>query len=613
MKKLALLLALCLLLGCTACAAGDGASASAGASSGASATSAGGEDAGATAAGWAEQMNAFLEKFPAETGNSDEAIEGGTLRVALPSAVPFPGILNRQFANDLVDYQIMQWFTGTLLTVDESYRYSQDGAATYTYDQEAKTVTLTMKEGVKWHDGAPVTMDDLVFGYEIMAHPEYENSIFYESQIKNVEGAEAYRLGEASAISGLTLSDDNNTLTIQFIEFTPSILLSGFFSWPAARHYYGELDFADIAGHERTRLAPLGFGPFKVVSITPGERVELEAFADYWQGAPKLDSIVMEVVNPDLLPTAMAAGEYDIAAFPAASYQDHQQPQNYSYLGRLDSWYGFTAFQLGHLDAETYENVADPEAKMANKALRQAIGYAVDNASIGSQLYGGLSFPAPTALPATASHLADPAIPGYPYSPDKANALLDEAGYVDVDGDGYREDPAGEAFTIQWLVGEGDGMDTVAMYKIQNWADVGLRVEMMGGGPMETISFYAELQSEAPAYDMFDHAWQTEGDPNPSLFWGKTAYLNLGHYASDEMDALLAALNAPENFDEAALAQSYHAWQAFFQEEAPAIATTWRGSIFAVNARVKNYSVVPPAQKPSWHLIELTAEEPFSR
>lgn len=557
-------------------------------------------------------IDEVIAQFPAATQNSEPGISGGILNVALVTESAFEGIMNPCFYESSDDSDILRWFTESVLSADENFVYDQDGAATYEYDVDAKTMTLKLKDGIKWHDGQPVTLDDLVFAYEVISHKDYEG-LRYDDSITNIVGVEEYHNGTADTISGLELSDDKMTLTIHFKEFYPSILVGGIWSKPIPRHYYGDIPVKEMAAHEKTRKTPIGFGPFKVKNIVPGEAVELERFDDYYLGAPKLDGVKISVISAELVPAAVEEGKFDIAEFSTQKYPDYKDPTNYSYLGEIETVFSYTGFKLGKWDQETNSNIYDPNSKMANVKLRQAIGYAVDNATLAEQLYNGLRFLATTVITPRHASYQNKEIVGYTYDPEKAKQLLDEAGYIDVDGDGYREDPNGQPFTITWATMDGLNAETYAQFKIQNWADVGLKVELYNGRLTEFNAFYEAVEGDDPAIDMYDGAWQTGFDPNPSNLWGPNSFGNYTRYTSDRFTSIINDISSSKAWDSEFLSNKYHEFQQAFFEEAPAIPSLWRIGLYAVNNRVKNFEVTSFDIKLFSHLIELTAEDTYKK
>lgn len=560
----------------------------------------------------ASAVEAIGKKFPITVKNDNASIEGGVLKVAMVTDSANAGVLNPCFYEDAYDSEVLIWFTESILSFDDNFVADQDGAATYEYDKDAKTITLKMKDGVKWHDGEQVTLDDLLFAYEVLCNKDYEGTR-YDDSFLNIEGVEEYHSGKVDTISGLKLSEDKMTLIIQFKEFYPSILVGGFWTSPISRHYFEGIAIKDMAASEKSRKTPIGFGPFKVKNVVPGESVEFERFDDYWQGKPKLDGVIVSVCKMDLAPSAMEEGKFDIAQFSSQQYPDYTAPTNYQYVGQLETVFNYTGFKLGKWDAEQEKDIYDPNCKMANINLRQAIGYAMDNDTIGKELYNGLRVLATTIITPRHKAYQDATLAGYNYDPEKAKQLLDDAGYKDVDGDGYREDPNGKKFTITWATMDGEGADTFAQFKIQCWKAVGLNVELYNGRPTEFNAFYDAVEKDDPAIDMYDAAWDTGYDPNPNALWGPETTNNMTRYTSDSLTSIIKEISSEKAWDSAFLTQKYKEWQEAFFTEAPAIPTLWRVQLTAVNNRVKNYDLTAYDIKQTYHLIELTANDTIKK
>ncbi len=131
---------------------------------------------------------------------------------------------------------------------------------------------------------------------------------------------------------------------------------------------------------------------------------------------------------------------------------------------------------------------------MADKSLRQAMGYALDNDAVGSRFYNGLRTNATTLIPPVFGTLHNTEVEGYTLNIDKANQLLDDAGYKDVDGDGMREDKNGEKLTINFAsMSGGETAQPLADYYIQQWNEIGLDIHNTGR-LIDFQAFYDKLK-----------------------------------------------------------------------------------------------------------------------
>ena len=147
-------------------------------------------------------------------------------------------------------------------------------------------------------------------------------------------------------------------------------------------------------------------------------------------------------------------------------------------LGRQELYYSYVGFKLGKYDYDASLTITnEAEAKMGDNVLRQAMGYALDVEQVNEVYYFNLRERANSLIPPVFKSFHDASIEGYNYDPEKANQLLDEAGYKDTDGDGLREDPKGEKLKINLAAMAGDEtQEQVISYYLQNWGEVGLDV-----------------------------------------------------------------------------------------------------------------------------------------
>lgn len=554
-----------------------------------------------------------IEDFSQDSSTEGEAIDGGTLNFGLVTDTPFEGTLNFNFYSGTFDNEIIKWFDESLLSVDKNHNYTQDGAATFEVSEDHRTFTFTIRDDVNWHDGEPVKAEDWAYAIEVIGHPDYDGPR-YDSSFRNIEGMEEYHQGDTDSISGLEVVDEK-TLKITYIEGTPSLLAGGIWPYALPKHIFEEIPVEDMSASDVVRKNPIGFGPFKVDSIVPGESVSMTANEDYWQGVPKLDGVTVKVVNPQTVVQALKSGDVDVVdSFPADQYADVEaELTNVEFLGTVDMSFSYIGFKLGTWDKEAQEVKPNPDAKMADINLRRAMWYAVDNDAVAKQFYHGLRWNANTLIPPSHPDYHDSSIKAPTYDPEKANQILDEAGYVDVNNDGMRENPDGEELVINFAsMSSGDIAEPLTNYYIQSWEKVGLNVQLLDGRLIEFNSFYDKVGqngNDDPAVDIYQGAWSVATDVDPSGLYGRQAIFNFSRYASEENDRLLKEGLSEEAFDLEYRQEVFNKWQQLMVDEIPVFPTLYRAILVPVNNRVVNYSI--GADFMGFHEIGVTQEKPY--
>ncbi|MEC6747491.1 oligopeptide ABC transporter substrate-binding protein [Marinilactibacillus sp. XAAS-LB27] len=558
--------------------------------------------------------------FETRVENDGEAIEGGTMSIGYVSDSPFTGIFSWELYSGNPDFQVMQYTMGELVGSDENYQIDDSGAATMELDQENNTVTLTVKDGITWHDGEPLTADDILYAHEIIADPEYAG-VRYTSDLQNIVGIDEYKTGAADSISGMTLSDDEMTLTIQYQEVGVQMLQAGGGVWTyaAPRHYLGEIPVADLESAPEVRERPLGYGPFKVENIVPGESVSYSRYEDYWRGTPILDGIELQTVPTSTAVAAMENAQFDLfISMPTDQYDTFADLPGYSIVGRDENSYTYIGFKLGEWQEadgdEPAKNVYNPDAKMADVNLRQAMAYAIDNDAVGERFYQGLRRRATSPIIPNFSDYFNEDVEGYPFDVEEANRILDEAGYELAEGEEFRTTPEGEELVINFAsMSGGDVAEPIAEYYIQSWKRIGLNVQLLEGRLHEFNSFYDRVEADDPQIDIYQGAWGTGTDPTPDGLYGETAPFNYTRWVTDENTEYMEQMLSAEGFDTEWRAGVFNEWQEYFMEELPIIPTLFRTEVFPVNNRVGAYDVTvganPDDSGVSYHTWYLTSED----
>ena len=340
-------------------------------------------------------------KFMTETQNNGNAVPGAVLSVAMVKDSPLVGIFNQAMYKDGYDGDIIEWFLGSyILDIDENFEVTDTGIATLSVDPENKKATIKIKDGMKWSDGQPIVADDIIYTYEVIGNKEY-TGVRYSDESAKIVGMEDYKAGKASTISGIKKVDDK-TVEISFKEMGQGIYTggNGMERYAMPKHYLKDVPIKDLEKSEKIRSKVVVAGPYTISSIVPGESIELKGNPYYFKGKPKTDKVTIQIVNSQTITAAMKSGKYDIVLdIPTELYKTYKDLDNIDTLGRQELYYSYLGFKMGKYDKTKGENVVNPNAKVADLKLRQALAYGLDIKQMVKAFYDGLREKATSSVP----------------------------------------------------------------------------------------------------------------------------------------------------------------------------------------------------------------------
>lgn len=526
--------------------------------------------------------------------------KGGTLVYAIDA--PPEGLFNWAFYGIATDAEVLGLFDEGLLEYDENLAPVPNLASWETADNQ--TYTFKFEQGVKWHDGNELTVHDWVFALETLAHKDYDGPRY--SNVQNVEGAPAFREGTADSISGLKVIDDY-TIEVKFDQ--PRLNnLTNVWSYPMNSKAFEGIAVADMSAHELVRTKPVGLGPFKVEKIVPGESVELVRNDNYWKGEVNLDKIIIRVIDNTATLGALQNEDVHMVGLQPVTAPDVEGLENVDVVTAPGLSYYYVGFKLGKFDSEK-NVISEVNPKYQDKKLRQAMMYAINRQEWVDAFFFGYGKPVNKPVPSSHWISADDSdLPNaYEYDPEKAKALLDEAGFKDVDGDGFREDPNGEKFVVKFshYATGNPTFETRATALTQYWNEVGLSTELE---MTEVNLYYDMIEKDDPGIETFFGGWGTGADPDPSDLWKADKLWNYPRYNNPEADALLdQALSVEEmGTDTEKRKQVYVEWQKILNEEVPMLYIAELEEIMGVNKNVGGFTMdVSGYNNPSeWYLNE---------
>ena len=533
-----------------------------------------------------------LSIFPIKTSNNEPAVENATLQVAIVKDDPLVGVFNEILYQDGYDGDILSMFlSSSLFEVNDNFEIIDTGVATLNVDAKNKKATIKIKDGIKWSDGVPLTADDIIYAYEVLGSKDY-TGIRYTKEYQKVIGMNDYHSGKSKTISGVKKIDDK-TVEISFSEMGQSIFSggNGLMTNALPKHYLKDVPIKNLVSSDKIRTKPVTLGPYNLVKISRGESMEFVANPYYYKGKPKIKKAILQVVNPQSIVAALKAGKYDyVMEMPDSLYNNYKDFRNLEVLGQQDLYYSYVGFKLGHFDKAKGENVSDPNAKMADLNLRQAMIYAIDVDQIAQAFYFGLRQRATSTVPPVFKKYFPKDLTGFPYNLAKAKQLLDESGYKDVNNDGFREDKNGKPLQIKMaFMAGGDVAEPLAQFYLQSWKKIGLNVSLTSGRLLAFQNFYEKVQGDTKDIDVFFAAWGVGTDVNPTSSAGRSSQLNFTRFVSPENDKFIAEILGEKSLTIPNYkAEMYKKWQEYYINQAVEVPLMYKYKLTPVNKRLKN-------------------------
>jgi peptide/nickel transport system substrate-binding protein len=401
-------------------------------------------------------------------------------------------------------------------------------ASDYTVSDDGLTWTFTLQPDAMWHDGEPVTAEDVAFTMEFIKdnqHLRWTDPV--TTQVESVEVVD-----EHTAVIHLTAPTPGFALLIAAdVPILPQHI------WQNAALTWGE----------PVDMPPIGSGPYKIVEHQTDVMYRMEANPDYWGGAPLVDSVVFVIINDiNAQMTALRSGEIDFATgYVPPELVDEMNSDASVAIARAP---GYVLDYVGmHCD----------RAPLNDTTFRLALAYAVNVEEITSVLYsdyavaGSPGYVPPSAPWATPIEQL--------FDPDKAMAMLDEAGYLDTDDDGWRETPDGEPIDLEMHTQTSSAIRMRAGELVAEFAAaVGIRIQPTPGD----FNTWMTTVREHGDYDMYLGGWSAPVQQNPdrlAQLFRTGGALNFIDFTDPDLDTLLdtfkSELDSTKRLEQAAQIQ----------------------------------------------------------
>ena len=420
----------------------------------------------------------------------------------------------------------------SLVGYDVEYNMYNDISESHEVQPDGKKYTFKLRQGVKFHNGEELKASDVKYTFDY--YRDEKNAATIQSNFTGV---------------GSIDTPDDYTVVVNMDTVNAASLINWASLPIVPAKYHAEV------GDAKYSTAPIGTGPFKVKEWKASEYTELEANADYFRGAPAVDLIRMEVVPEDAVrKAALDTGDADSSAWPLLvedSLALEKEPNFKVYRTPGDS--------IKHFP------INNEKPYFADKRCRQALMYALDRQRIIDDLWNGAAQVAHSNIPPNSQYY-NAKLNQYAFDPEKAKALLDEAGWV-AGADGIREKD-GQKFSFTCTAKAGDqARKAIAELAVQLFKDVGVEMQIVEAPVAEILEAMRQGTMEMSIFNWTYNSGVLEPDCTDTL--SSSGGNNFPHYKNPEMDDLLS--KGLQEVDPAKRKPIYDRVQELFVEEVPVL------------------------------------------
>jgi peptide/nickel transport system substrate-binding protein len=458
------------------------------------------------------------------TAATAPATSGGILNIGRSAT---PDSLNPGVAYLSEAFDIINLVYDTLITTDLRNQAQPQLAKEWSVSADGKVWTFKLHDGVKWHDGQPLTAEDVAYTFNL------------------IKGFEAFALIKTyTTLLAKAEAPDATTAVLTFEQ--PVANTDERFSsvYVLPKHIWEKLP-DEKAATEFENLDMIGSGPFKLAEFKSGEFTRLTANKEHYLTPPKIDEVIFKVYNnDDAMVQALKSGEVDLISPPSTVVRSLQSESNIKVeIGK--------ALDL----TDIIFNTTDPKncppdvgkctghPALRDVKVRQALSYATDKQALIDTVLLGLGAPGLTlVMPGHGDGFAKD-VADYPFDTEKAKQTLEDAGYKDTDGDGIREMPGDPSKPLNFRFSFPSDQAAATGPRFfetlrDQWKQAGVEITLQA---MEADALTA-VCCPAFDFDVIRWGWGAGSDPSSLLYIATTDEIPTGNsetgYSNPEYDTL---------------------------------------------------------------------------
>ena len=393
-------------------------------------------------------------------------------------------------------------------------------AESWVWDAEILTYTFKLRSGLSFHDGQPLTAEDVKFTLETIMNPDNGSEI-----ASNYEEIESVTAVDETTVE-IKLSVPNVAM--------PDYLVIGILP----KHL---LDGQDVTTSSFNQN-PVGAGPYKLVEWDMGQSITLEKFDDFFLGAPKIEQIIFKIVPDDSVRAMqLKSGELSLAQVTPKDAEEFKSSDSYSVYAMDTADYRGVLYNFGN------------KFWQDNPGLPAAMSYAIDrNAVISSVLLGQGQ---PAWSPIQKGDYVNNDIEKYDYNPEKAKAEIEALGWTMGSGGHYEKDGVPLSFLLSVRSSDKVRVD-MANIVSQNLQDIGVNCVVEITAQTDWAGQYAFLIGWGSPFDPDDHTYKVFGTDKGA---------NYSAYSNTDVDRILT--QARSTADDAERRTLYNEFQDVFSKD----------------------------------------------
>jgi peptide/nickel transport system substrate-binding protein len=439
-------------------------------------------------------------------------------------------------ASDSASHNIAGMVYNGLVKYDKDMNIVGDLAESWDITAKGLVITFHLRKGVKWHDGQPFTVADVLYTYQITVDPKTPTAY-----------AEDFR-----AIKKAVALDDYTFRVTYDKPFAPALI-----SWSSSILPWHLLSGTDITQSPLKRH-PIGTGPYKFKEWVAGQKIVLVSNPDYFEGRPYIDGQITRII-PDTATMFLELRAQNLGMMGLTPLQYTRQTENNLFRNNFNK-YRYLSFAYTYLGY----NLKNP--LFTDKRVRQAISYAINKDEIISGVLLGLGKPA-TGPYKPGSWAYNDKVQNYNYNPQKARELLREAGWTKLNSDGVLEKD-GKPFVFEIVTNQGNETRQKCAEIIQRQLkDIGITVKIR---ILEWSAFVTNFINKR-RFDAVILGWTIPLDPDAYDVWHssktKPEELNFISYNNPEADKVLE--KGRSTFDQKERKKYYDRFQEILAEDQP--------------------------------------------